>query len=95
MLEPLEYAMLTPEEMGSRSAYRKTCERAGLVKRRFGYGVLMCRDEQGKHWTLVGDPEYTRTLVAASDLSDRSLLAGLEIPEDKYPIKREGWPDEW
>ncbi|MFI7027529.1 hypothetical protein ACIBK1_02345 [Microbispora rosea] len=35
--------------------------------------------------------EHLRLLVAAP----QTVLADLEIPEDKFPRSREGWPDEW
>jgi hypothetical protein len=41
---------------------------------------------------VTTDVEYLRSLVAGADVG---VLGNLEIPDDIFPIEREGWPDEW
>jgi hypothetical protein len=54
-------------------------------------GVLLCVDDRGERWTLVGDPEYVRTLNAAPEW----VSSGLVIPWHKFPDRRRGWPEDW
>jgi hypothetical protein len=57
-----------------------------------GWGTLLCEDEDGNHVTLLTtDIEYQRLLVEAPG----AVLGSLEVPADKYPLRRAGWPDEW
>ncbi len=54
------------------------------------YGVMLCEDGEGKHWTLRGDVILVEKARAAgvTDLGDEPLSsADWE--------RREGWPDEW
>lgn len=93
VLTPVEYSFLTPEHLGNRSRYQRLAEKVGLDKtNRAGYGLLHCVDEDGKHWTCVTeDVEY----LSAIESADKNILANLDIPPDKFPVTREGWPDEW
>ena len=78
-LTPRRYAIASPDIAAA----------VGLEARE--YGVLMCEREDGGRVTLVGDVDYTRTLIQAPP----SVRATLEIPSERYPIERDGWPPEW
>jgi hypothetical protein len=78
---------LTPKEFAFADA--ATSDAMGLPAEE--HGLLFCVDERGGKWTVVGDAEYVRTLEAAPP----QVLADLEVPDDKFPIKRSGWPDQW
>ena len=56
------------------------------------YGLLLCEDDDGEHWTLRGDPELVRMLADVAD-SGASALADLEVGGEWE--RRRGWPDEW
>ena len=53
------------------------------------FGLLLCEDAKGRHWTLRGDPELVRMARDAppNTLSDADLGGEWEAAE--------GWPDEW
>lgn len=55
------------------------------------YGVLMCEREDGHRVTLIGDPDYTRTLIHATP----DVRASFELPSERYSIERDGWPADW
>ncbi|MFJ8697356.1 hypothetical protein [Streptomyces roseolilacinus] len=56
-----------------------------------GYGLLHAEGEGGTRVTLAtADVEYVRALAGASP----EILAGLELPQDKF-LSRAGWPDDW
>jgi hypothetical protein len=55
------------------------------------HGMLLCLDDGGGRWTMVGDAEYVRTLDAAPDW----VSNGLVIPGRKFPVRRKGWPEDW
>ncbi len=78
-LTPCEYAIASPD----------IAAEMGLDARE--YGVLMCEREDGHRVTLVGDADYTRMLIHASP----SARASVEIPSERYPIERDGWPPDW
>ena len=88
----LEYALATPDDLGGHTQYRDFCRIAHLTPISNGYGLLLCQDDNGLRWTLfTSDVEYVRVLAAA----DVAVLRGLEIPQSKFPGRRQGWPDEW
>ena len=65
----------------------------GLEERE--HGMLFCVDEDGKRWTAVtDDADYVRLIRAACEV-DLPANTDLELPLDKFPIRREGWPDDW
>jgi hypothetical protein len=66
-------------------------ESAALGLERAECGMLLCVDDDGEPWTLLGDAEYVRTLETAPDWISR----GLVIPWKKFPERRRGWPDNW
>jgi hypothetical protein len=84
---PFNRFILRPRE--HRFADASASEALGLERRE--HGMLLCLDEEGGHWTLLGDAEYLRTLLAAPD----RLLRDLAIPAEKFPVRRRGWPDDW
>jgi integrase len=53
------------------------------------YGLLLCVDDGGKHWTLRGDPELVKMIRDAGP----DVRAGLTMSGTWE--RREGWPDEW
>ncbi|MFT3864017.1 MAG: hypothetical protein QM729_07070 [Solirubrobacterales bacterium] len=54
------------------------------------WGVLFAESkETGERWTLVGDPDYARMFRAVAP----EVLRGLEIPTEKFPLKRRGWQE--
>ena len=60
-----------------------------------GYGVLMCEDSEGKHWTLIGDdPDWVRLLKTAP-LDSADVFENIEVPPGMFTRRAEGWPDEW
>jgi len=78
-LTPREYAIASPD----------VAVAMGLDARE--YGVLMCEREDGRRVTLLGDVEHTRMLIHTPP----SVRASLEIPSERYPIERDGWPSDW
>ena len=91
-LTPREFAFATPQDLGGVADYRQFCESVGLEPIAEGWGFLHCEDEKGHHVTLLTpDVEYQRMLISAP----ASLRVGLQVPAGKYPLRRNGWPDEW
>lgn len=90
MLTPREYAFATPDEMGVRGC-QTFCRRVGLPLTTAGYGLLLCTDEDGRHVTVAGEPDFARMLRDAGD----QVRSELTIPAESFPIARAGWPDEW
>jgi hypothetical protein len=91
--EPLtvrEYAFLTPEALGDAAAYRKVCRAAAVDPIPAGYGLVYTEDRDGRRWTL-----FTEDVTFAHMYADAEALAGLEVPVEKFPIARPGWPDDW
>jgi hypothetical protein len=92
VLTPREYSFATPKDLGGKAAYRTFCRRVDLPATPGGYGLLHAEDEDGQRWTLITqDVAYARMLAAAS----HDVVADLEVPADKFPLKRQGWPDAW
>ena len=55
------------------------------------HGMLLCVDNGGARWTLVGDAEFVRTLIVAPN----RVRTDLALPPEKFALRREGWPDDW
>jgi len=92
-LTPREYAFATPQDLGGRAGYRSFCKAVGLKPAEGPYGFLLCEDDDAQRWTAVTtDVDYLRLLV---DGERAGALADLEMPADKFPVKRAGWPDDW
>jgi hypothetical protein len=53
------------------------------------YGLVLCVDDHGDHWTLRGDVELVRMIRDAPPRPLRGLEMGNEWE------RRFGWPDEW
>ena len=70
------------------------CLGLGLDWRPGGYGMLFCEAVPGGgHWTAITpDPTYLRMIISANGTK---ILSGLEMPAEKFPLRRPGWPDEW
>lgn len=70
------------------------CLGLGLDWRPGGYGMLFCEAaSDGSHWTAITpDPTYLRMIISANGTK---ILSGLEMPAEKFPLRRPGWPDEW
>ena len=79
--------MLTPQEHAI--ADPATSKAIGLDAKE--HGLLLCTDERGERWTVIGDAEYVRTLADAP----QHVLADLNLPAGLFPVKRQGWPDDW
>jgi hypothetical protein len=86
-----EWFIATPEHLGSHVAYQAFCSDAGIPAVPEGYGLLFATDPLGVHWTLAGDPEYAKTLHAASKRGPTTVSLDLE----RFPYRLRGWPDEW
>jgi hypothetical protein len=55
-------------------------------------GFLFCETDTGEHVTIMtGDAEYVRLLGNCN----AEQIVELVIPEDKFPLQRAGWSDEW
>ncbi|TFC26411.1 hypothetical protein E3O53_07995 [Cryobacterium sp. TMT2-18-3] len=79
---------LTPREFAA--ANPKISKSIGLPAS--DHYMLFCDDEAGNHWTVIGtDRDYFEMVRDASN----EVRTGLEMPADKFPLKRAGWPDEW
>jgi hypothetical protein len=90
-LRPHSYAIATPERLGA-EVYYTLCRRAHVDPVPDGYGLLLCEDEQGARWTLITrDIEYVRALST----TDPDVVNGLQIPKGKFPLLRQGVPNEW
>lgn len=93
-LAPREFSFATPADLDGPGNYRRFCRAAGLPPISGGWGFLHCTDEHGQHVTAVtSDVAYQRMLTEAN--ATPGALAELEIPAEKYPQVRDGWPDEW
>ncbi len=79
LMHPRDYAFADPAMSAS----------LGLEKRE--HGMLLCVDETGARWTLIGDAEYLRTLIIAPN----RVRTDLAIPPQKFSVRRAGWPDDW
>ena len=89
-----EFSFITPEAMGGKDTYERVCGLVGLEPVPVGYGLVHCidKDDGDKHYTLVTtDVDYLRGLVG----KPQRQRQGLEIPPWQFPLRREGWPDEW
>lgn len=93
-LMPREFSFATPSDLGGMANYQLFCRIADLEPIDGGWAFLHCVDETGKRITAVtSDISYQQMLVTAAATPD--ALASLEIPATKYPMKCDGWPDEW
>jgi hypothetical protein len=91
MLVAREYALLTPTTLGK--AYRYVCDIAGLEATPKGWGMIHAVDDEGGRWTLAtSDVKYVAVFAAnAANMG----LAEMDLPGEKFPWRREGWPDDW
>ena len=88
-----EYSFATPIDLGGEGNYQRFCTAIGLPPISDGWGFLHCENEKGDRWTAVtSDVDYLRLIVAGQD---SGALTDLELPPDKFPNRREGWPDDW
>lgn len=91
MTAPQVTGTLTPRE----TAVADTPQLAGALGLDWipgGYGLLFCEDSAGEHWTVVtADAGYVNLMRTATP----AALAGLDVPAEKFPLRRHGWPDEW
>lgn len=79
---------LTPREFAF--ADPPTSQAMGLPAQ--PHGLLFAIDERGQRWTAITeDVAYWRMLAKA----EPSARADLPIPAEKFPLMREGWPDDW
>jgi hypothetical protein len=92
MLVAREYAVLSPRTLGK--AYGHVCRVIGLEPTPTGWGMIHAIDEaEGTRWTLAtSDVEYVAALAANAANMD---LAGMDLPGEKFPWRRKGWPDDW
>jgi hypothetical protein len=82
-------SFLTPDKFGRK--YARLCEIVRLPPTATGYGLVHSLDERGRRWTIITeDLEYLQGLRSRTERS-----YGLEISEEKFPLKRPGWPDDW
>jgi hypothetical protein len=89
-VKPVEFSFATRAELGA--DYDYFCAVSGLEPTAGGWGFLHCVRDDGTRMTAVTDDvDYLQMLKSTSG----PLLAGMEIPEGKFPRAREGWPDEW
>ncbi len=79
ILSPSEHAFLDAERSAAMGL--DPCE----------HGMLLCIDQEGGRWTLVGDAEYLRTLLVAPD----DVRYNLALPGAKFPTRWPGWPEDW
>lgn len=90
---PREYSFATPQDLGGKAPYRIFCSVVGLEPVEGGYGFLHGEYDRGRRATRVTtDVDYLRMLVEAEGAD---ALGDLELPADKFPMERDGWPDEW
>jgi hypothetical protein len=77
---PRAYGQLTAEQAA----------RAGLEAR--PWGLVLCQDDAGGLVTLATqDLAWWGTLAGL----DAAELAGVELPADRFGLRREGWPGDW
>ncbi|MER6845828.1 hypothetical protein [Streptomyces platensis] len=88
-----EFAFATETDLGGAGKYRAFCRATGLDPVPGGYGMLMVDGPSGPQTFVTDDVEYVRALRAASKAP--GLLGGMEIPPGKFPLVRDGWPDDW
>ncbi|WP_432021501.1 caspase, EACC1-associated type [Streptomyces sp. 1222.5] len=89
-----EYAFASPDDLGGADAYRTFCNNVGLPVAEGGYGMLLAETSSGGRVTaLTRDIGYVRNLAIFAKAP--GFLAETEIPAEKFPIKRAGWPDDW
>jgi hypothetical protein len=84
---PFNRFMLHPRDFGFADA--PTSAAMGLDRRE--HGMLLCIDATGARCTLVGDADYVRLLMEAPE----GVRSDLAIPPGKFPVRREGWPEDW
>ena len=89
-----EYMLVTPQDLGGRSAYRAFLRNTGLpADAPDGWGLLCCVADDGQRVTLATrDVDYVRMIAAAHDAG---VLAGLAMPAGKVDLSRRGWPNDW
>jgi len=89
MLTIVEYSFLTPKRLGKKG-FKKCCAAAGLRPNIAGYGLLHCHDAAGRRITAVTfEVRYLEKLISVPG------FGGQQLPEGKFPIMCEGWPDDW
>lgn len=84
----IEYEILSPADSARLPFLAK--QPAKKINELYEVGVLRCVDRAGQKLTYVGDGRYTRRLVITGVAGDP---AGVDLPENKFPIIRLGWPD--
>lgn len=55
-----------------------------------GFGLLLCKDSDGQKFRYLVSLDYARLLIEA-DRAD--VLDDIELPRNKFPLRRDGWPD--
>jgi hypothetical protein len=88
---PVDYVIVTPAMPGA--DYQQVCTVAGLYPTENGWGFVHGVDSQGQRVTRVTDD--VPYLQAVIDAIGSDALEGLEIPAEKFPLCRAGWPDDW
>ena len=88
---PVDYVIVTPTTPGV--DYRQVCTVADLYPSENGWGFVRCVDSEGQRVTRVTDDvPYLQALI---DAIGSDVLKGLEIPPEKFPLSRAGWPGDW
>ncbi len=91
MTTPVGYVIVTPTTPGV--DYRQVCTVADLYPSEDGWGFVQCVDSEGQRVTRVTDDvPYLQALI---DAIGSDAVKGLELPAEKFPLSRAGWPDEW
>jgi hypothetical protein len=90
-LQGKEHAFATKKHLGA-MRYEGLCRLLRLPPTESGYGLIMVLDDDGKRWTVVTDDMTYFEMLVEGNTSSVGLPA---IPPEKFPVKREGWPDDW
>jgi hypothetical protein len=86
-LKPKEYAYADRAMSDLLGLPAKEAEDDGIC-----YGLLFCETNNGQHVTVATpDVTYWRMI---RDVEPKTR-AGLTLPPEKFPYRRDGWPDEW
>jgi hypothetical protein len=93
-ITPIGHALITPEEMGQED-YASFCEAASLPQTAEGYGMVLAEDQDGNHWTFMGDVAYTQMMAESTQHGPMRLDMDRNTARTMFPYHRPGWPDEW
>ena len=96
-----ESSFWTPQALGGVESYQRIRQGLRLQPVPGGYAALHLESDDGARSTwLTPDPDYVRAILDVQrDMRSGAVayesLVGIALAQEKFTVKRPGWPDEW